>query len=108
MLPKRERLTVSDIEKLSAGKSAFTALISMRYMKSDTTKASVSVSKKSAKTAVLRNSIRRKMYAALKDILGKLRFPVYMLVMPKKEVVDLPLSSLKREIETLFTKTGLI
>lgn len=108
MLKKALRLTVSDIESLSAGKSVFGTLISMRFISAVKTKVSVTVSKKVAKTAVDRNRIRRRTYAAVEKVLGNTKNPVYAMLMPKKEFLSAPFETVCAEVESIFKKAGLI
>ncbi|HEY0907739.1 MAG TPA: ribonuclease P protein component [Candidatus Paceibacterota bacterium] len=108
MLRKAERLTVSDIEGLSAGKSVFGTLISMRYKPALKTKVSVTVSKKVAASAVDRNRIRRRTYAAVEKVLGNMKNPAYAMLMPKKEFLTAPFDTVCAEIESIFKKAGLI
>jgi ribonuclease P protein component len=111
MLPKKERLTTRDIALLEKGRSVFGTALSIRYIptaaESSVKKFSVSVSKKVAKLAVSRNRIRRRVYAALRDAGGKVKRPVYVMVMPKKECSFIPLDEIRRELGSLFEKAGL-
>ncbi len=107
MLSKAERLTVHDIQALSQGKSVFTTLISMRYIPTVTTKVSVTVSKKVAKTAVSRNRIRRRLYTATAPLLPLIKKPSYILLMPKAECATIPFETLKNEVKNIYIKAGL-
>lgn len=112
MLKKEERLTVSDIEALSHGKSVFGTLISMRFMaapaSTQKSKFSVSVSKKVAPLAVDRNRIRRRTYAALEKTQKSIKNPVYAMLMPKKEFLKVPFGTITQEVESIFKKAGLL
>ncbi len=107
MLKKRDRLTARDIESLSLGKSVFGTLVSLRYVASNRSKFSVSVSKKSFPKAVDRNLLRRRIYAVLDDLLARIRKPAYVMIMPKKECMDAPIQVLSADITSLMTKAGL-
>lgn len=66
MLPKRGRLSAAEVrEILKSGRSARGGGVSAKYIRAQGSKAAVVVSKKVAKTAVLRNRLRRAVYAAL-------------------------------------------
>ena len=73
MLQKRSRLTKHDIEELKHARRSKSAHFLVIYGFSSTSqaaKAAFSASKKVAKTAVLRNRLRRRGYAAIKPLLG--------------------------------------
>ncbi|MEN9621617.1 MAG: Ribonuclease [Candidatus Parcubacteria bacterium] len=108
MLKKVERLTVSDIEALSQGKSVFGTLFSMRYTPASKSKFAVAVSKKVVPLAVDRNRIRRRAYSALERVKGNLSFPVYAMLMPKKEFIKAPFTDISKEVEIVFKKAGLL
>lgn len=108
MLKKRDRLTAKDIESLSLGKSVFGTLLSFRYVLAPKTGISVTVSKKVASQAILRNRIRRRVYSVLQNIVPKVTTPAKILIMPKKECMNIPLSQISKEIEVLFAKARLL
>ncbi len=108
MLPKKERLTVTDLEALSRGISVFSTLISLRYIEADKLKFAVSVSKKVASSAVVRNRIRRRVYAVVQKLQAEIKKPAYIMLMPKKEFADKPIDSLEVEVRSLFSKAQLI
>ena len=108
MLPKKERLTVTDLEALSRGISVFSTLISLRYIETDKLKFAVSVSKKIASSAVVRNRIRRRVYAVVQKLQTEIKKPAYIMLMPKKEFADKPIDSLEVEVRSLFSKAQLI
>lgn len=77
MLPRSQRLSGDQVRSLMAGKSAVlhTPLFMVRHVATTpgtTSRFSVVVSKKVAKSAVLRNLLRRRLYSAIK----KAGFPV--------------------------------
>ena len=108
MLPKSSRLTRGGIAELSKGKSASTALISMRFAPAQNIKFSVSVSKKVAPTAVARNTMRRRVYSLLRRFLGEIKAPVHAMIMPKKELVGASPEVIERELRAVLVKAGLI
>ncbi len=108
MLPKSKRLTTEEIESLSNGKSVFGTLISIRAIKSDTLKFAVSVSKKVAPLAVERNRLRRKVYNSLPSLMGEIKSPAFVMIMPKKEILTVSMDTLKSEIGALLKKSGLM
>jgi ribonuclease P protein component len=115
MLPKSERLSVRDIALLENGRSVFGTHLSIRYSpaRSNTSAAgslkkfSVTVSKKVAKTAVLRNRIRRRVYVALREAKSSISKSVFLIVIPKKECDTLAIAEIKSELTALFNKAGI-
>ncbi|MDP1625369.1 MAG: ribonuclease P protein component [bacterium] len=107
MLRKADRLASRDINRPSQGKSVFGTLISMRFLPSEHTKVSVVVSKKVAPTAVGRNRIRRRVYAAVREVRNSLKKPAFIMIMPKKECLSCDIRSINDELKTLFNKAGL-
>lgn len=106
MLSKAERLTRKEISYLSHGKSVFGTLISVRFCPAADSKFSVSVSKKVASTAVERNRIRRRVYAAVEDARKALKKPLFLMLLPKRECSTVPLDALKSDISGLFEKAS--
>ncbi len=96
-----------DITCLSNGKSVFGTYMSMRYIVVPTKKFSVSVSKRVAKRAVDRNRIRRRVYAALREVKEDVKKSVFIMIMPKRECQTIKLAEIKNELTFLFKKAGL-
>ncbi|MES2203123.1 MAG: ribonuclease P protein component [Patescibacteria group bacterium] len=66
MLPKQARLTAEEVrEVLTKGRSARASSVSAKFVPAPTGKAAIVVSTKVAKTAVVRNTLRRRGYKAL-------------------------------------------
>ena len=84
MLPKRSRLTKQDIqENLIRARRIQTAHFLVMYSKGLSTRnphVSVTVSKKTAKTAVERNAIRRKVYLYIEPLLPQLNKGMKVLI----------------------------
>jgi len=99
---------VRDISSLSNGKSVFGSILSIRYLLSNKTKISVSVSKKVAKNAVDRNRIRRRVYVAFRELVSNINKPVFIMIIPKKDCKTVLMSSIKDEIGSLLRKISLI
>lgn len=108
MLQKKDRLTVTDLEALSRGTSVFSTLVSLRVIEATSLKFAVSVSKKIAPGAVVRNKIRRRTYTVVRKLIPEVKKKAFVMLMPKKEFADKPLSELETEIRGLFTKARLI
>jgi ribonuclease P protein component len=108
MLPKASRLSRAEAEFLKNGKSVFTTLLSLRFTPAPETKFSVSVSKKTAKSAVDRNRIRRKCYAALEKALPTLNTSVKGMFFPKATIKTLSQEKLAAELVLVLKKAGII
>jgi ribonuclease P protein component len=63
----------------------------------------VSVSKKTARKAVLRNLMRRRVYSSVRDLLPSLKPGLY-LVVAKPGVVKVKGEDLNKELQQLFSK----
>lgn len=72
MLSSKQRLRAQEVRAIiSTGRSARAQFISLKYLPTSpmlSLRAAVVISKKIAKDAVLRNRIRRQVYAALKQV----------------------------------------
>ena len=108
MLPNSQRLTTQEIESLSLGKSVFGTLISMRILKSGSLKFAGSVSKKVVPISVDRNRLRRRIYSAISTLMGDIKEPTFVMCMPKKELLSVPMDAIRSEVATLLKKAGLI
>ncbi|OHA83994.1 MAG: hypothetical protein A2937_00560 [Candidatus Yonathbacteria bacterium RIFCSPLOWO2_01_FULL_47_33b] len=69
---------------------------------------SVVVSKKTAKTAVVRNSLRRRFYTAITPYLPGFSQGALVIIYPKIEAKKAPFSLLKTEIETALRHAKLL
>lgn len=105
MLPRKERLSREAFNRFfSLGKRSHAHSFQLVYAPYETLHVSVVVSKKIAKTAVLRNKIRRRMY----DIVRRYRTArgatgVHIFLM-KPPSTGLPYSALKEEVEGHLTR----
>ena len=108
MLKKRDRLTTRDIESLSLGKSVFGTLVSLRFMPAKKLGFSVAPSKKSVPRAVDRIRIRRRIYSILEKIVPNVKKHYTVMIMPKKECLNIPFNDLSAEINSVFAKAGLL
>ena len=102
MLPKRSRLTARELRALPRKGVIH---ISSPYFSARVVptpgsggKFAVVVSKKVARSAVARNTLRRRLYAALREV-GMVSFPVRGVIYMKKEAVKAPFSVLREALE---------
>lgn len=99
-----------DIDSLARGRSVFGARMSLRHVMAPSwkiSKFSVSVSKKTARRAIDRNRIKRRVYAVLRDVKKEIKKPVFIMVMPKVECRTIPIAQIRSELTALFKKAGL-
>ncbi len=93
MLAKIARLTAAEVrEILKSGRSVRSGTLSAKYIPATGAKAAVVVSSKVAKTAVLRNKLRRAAYLTLRSTLPHNRHIVFFLHKPlvdEKELTQL-------------------
>ena len=83
MLPKRQRLTAAEVrEILTSGRSVRSGTLSAKFISSKERKAAVVVSTKVAKSAVVRNKLRRAAYDALRPVLPAGKSAVFFLLKP--------------------------
>jgi ribonuclease P protein component len=80
MMPKRAKLTAVEVRAiLKSGRSARAGSLSAKFVEGSPSQAAVVVSAKVAKTAVVRNKLRRAAYAALRRLLPRgVRAVVFM------------------------------
>jgi ribonuclease P protein component len=108
MLPKNSRISRKEFPNLLTSKVFFHSLhFSLRVANSTKPQIAVSVSKKIAKKANIRNSIRRRTYSVLHKILKKIK-PSMILFVAKSEADEIKGEKLESEIESLLYKAGLV
>lgn len=111
MLPRKNRISRKDFPSHSVkGFRAFSPLFSgVFYPKKDGfSRASVVVSKKTAKTAVVRNALRRRFYDLVAPYIKDSVSPFVLVVYPKAEAKAAEIGVLKAEIEKAFKQAKLI
>lgn len=112
MLPRKNRVRTSSFRNpMGPGRSFFVEEITLKVSKNglvEPPQCAVIVSKKMANTAVLRNTIRRRVYSALVPVAPKLPEGYRFYFYPKKEVLKLPFSSLKKVVFEVLSKTNLL
>lgn len=110
MLPKKNRISKEDfpaqkMHGLRFSPSLFSGVV---YKNETDVRVSVVVSKKTAKTAVVRNRIRRRVYNAIRPYIKLFLFPVLIVFYPKKDTSTVEFNVLKVEIETFLHKAKLL
>jgi len=103
MLPRSKRISTKQfVGAIKEGEVLHTPFFMVRCAKSDTTsRFGVSVSKKIAKTAVLRNLIKRRVYSAVKE-LSPLPSPAKKIIFIMKSGSDKAVyAELKEEVQKI-------
>lgn len=110
MLPQKNRISRNDFPTGSRqGSRVFSPLFSgVIYPSKTGTRVAVVVSKKTAKTAVARNTLRRRFYATLAPYLKSFSQESLIVLYPKIEAKKSPFSMLKVEIEAMLRHTKLL
>ncbi|MDO8604119.1 MAG: ribonuclease P protein component [bacterium] len=107
MLPKKNRIARKDFPShKTKGIRGFSPFFSIVFYKgvigASKGKVSVVVSKKTAKTAVSRNKLRRRFYDLLGAFLEGIKTPTTIVVYPKKEAEKADFTLLKTEMEKVL------
>ncbi len=102
MLSSQNRIPRKDFgDILSSRQTSSTKNFLLRFAQNKDKRFAVSVSKKVSKSAVARNTLRRRTYAVLRDLLPKLGNGLY-LISAKPSAKDLRGDRLKNEITELL------
>ncbi len=106
MLPKSRRLSTKQVKSVvEKGRMLHSPFFAIRAINIDKPSSfSVSVSKKVAKTAVLRNSIRRRVYSAVSKVINDVNPGQYVFLMAKNGIEKRSLEEILSEIKEIFVK----
>lgn len=110
MLPKKNRIPRKDFPTASRqGSRVFSPLFSgVIHESQNEVRVSVVVSKKTAKTAVVRNALRRQVYTAVSPLLKDILRGALIVLYPKIQAKQAHPSVLRKEIETVFRNAKLV
>ena len=110
MLPSTKRLTtVLFRDVVLHGKHLHSPLFIMRAMTfTGKSRFSVSVPKKVAKNAVMRNKIRRRVYSALAPLFPLIKDGIYGVFIVKPAILDSTFSDISIEMKNFFGKYGFL
>ncbi len=113
MLPKKNRIPRKDFPSHKThGTRVFTPLFSLVFYKASNnfieSRASVVVSKKTAKTAVVRNTLRRRFYELLASYFKVMSTPTTVVIYPKKEAIKAQFLVLNKEMEKALKQAKLV
>ena len=111
MLPKKNRITRKDFPAPpKQGFRVFSELFSgMVYPeKGQHIKVSIVVSKKTAKLAVMRNTLKRRFYAAIQPLLSNMDQGALVVLYPKKGSEKTLVSTIKEELVAALKKAKIL
>ncbi len=111
MIPKNQRISRENFENImKKGGLTNSGLFSLRFLKNpeNTTHFSVVVSKKVAKTAVLRNKIRRRGYSIFGKIQKELKNPYFIILFAKKGAEKANFNETEAQIEEILKKSKIL
>ncbi|OHA80230.1 MAG: ribonuclease P protein component [Candidatus Yonathbacteria bacterium RIFCSPHIGHO2_01_FULL_44_41] len=114
MLPRKNRISRKNFPTHKArGSRVFSPFFSAVFYQNDDVEEKQSrmatvVSKKTAKTAVARNLLRRRFYELFMPYLKEMIRPTTVVIYPKSEAQKVPFSFLKSEIEKALKQAKLI
>ncbi len=111
MLKRAYRVSKKEFDiVIETGKAVHSDFFWLRYVKSQeiATKIAVIAPKKIAKTAVLRNKIRRKVYEAIRPIYDSVK-PGYIVIVSAKDLlVKNPNTNISIEVKKIFEKAKIL
>ncbi len=110
MLSSKKRLSTTLFKEVILGGSTFHGTFSVVRVKSaqGSSHFGVSVPKKVAKTAVLRNKIRRRMYSIIKKLEKRIIASKNVVIVMKVGSEKAHFEPLAEETEKIFVKSGLL
>ena len=110
MLSRSYRISVGQFNTvIERGRVAHSTLFLARILKDqpDIRIAAVA-SKKIAKTAVVRNRIRRKIYEAVRPLKSSLPSSIHVLIFAKAGLLQVTHKEIEADLKNLFVKAGLL
>jgi ribonuclease P protein component len=110
MLPRSQRISKEVFkETQTKGLIFHSPLFFLKCSNTDSgSRFAVVISKKIAKTAVIRNRVKRRIYSIVKDLIPRFVIKRSVVITIKKNIEDISHDVLKKEIEYAFVKSGLL
>ncbi|MEI6490541.1 MAG: ribonuclease P protein component [bacterium] len=113
MLPKSQRLNSSEVETvMSQGRALFGDLFLVKFIKNETggLKISAIAPKKTFKTAVERNKVKRRINSALSPIFNKnfIKNSFLVAIVANKKSLSVKIPELSSSLEQIFVKGGIL
>ena len=110
MLPRSERISTKlfkeVIQKGAIHHSDFLILRSQKTL--SLSRFGISVPKKVAKTAVLRNKIKRRLYLIIKSLKPRISIPTNTIIIVKSGLEKANLKQTHEEVVKIFVKSGIL
>lgn len=107
MLPRSKRLSKKEFDEvMKKGRVNHSTFFTVIWVVSEDKHLKISsvAPKKIAKTAVLRNAIRRKVYSAVGKSINDISLPIKAIFLSKTGVIDIKNQDLKKEVRSIFVK----
>jgi ribonuclease P protein component len=110
MLSKANRLSVKEFDLVvKTGRELYSPVFTLKYIGANNLKFSPTAPKKIFKTAVLRNRVRRRIYAAVREIISERKInPSMIVLIIKKDIAEIDSPRLVRILRDLFVQAHLI
>lgn len=111
MLSRSHRLTGRDMERLvKTGRVARSPFFTIRFIETESGPAKIAAVApvKAFKTATRRNRMRRRVYEALRPLMGRMRDSVHAAVFASAEASDMEQQNVIRNLAGLLGKAGLL
>jgi len=110
MLSKANRLSIREFDLvIKTGREVYSPFFTVKFSPSKEFKFAPTAPKKTFKTAVSRNRVRRRIYAAVRKVAPLEREKQnHIVLIVKKDIADISADELARMIESLFVRARLI
>lgn len=108
MLKRSHKISRREFLSVSPARPFHTDHLSIRAVPAESTQFSVVASKKVARTAVSRNRLKRRVYAALENAYPRLNNSHRAVFYAKKGAEELPYSAIQEEVLFLLKKAGML
>ena len=110
MISRSQRISAEQLDQLmEKGRVFHSPLFVMRILTIDSSiRCAAIVPKKIAPSAVLRNSMRRKIYSAARPHVQHITTPVCIALFAKQRIGEIPVQMLAEGIKGLFVKAGIL
>lgn len=110
MLSKGRRLSTKEFDLVvKTGREIYSPFFTVKYIPASSFKFSPAAPKKTFKTAVSRNRTRRRIYAAVREIISpKKTNPNMIVLIVKKDITEIDSPHLVRALQELFVQARLI
>ncbi|OHA25866.1 MAG: ribonuclease P protein component [Candidatus Taylorbacteria bacterium RIFCSPHIGHO2_02_FULL_44_36] len=109
MLPKKQRVSRKLFEAVFRSATTFSSpFFVLKIKKEEASRFAFSVSVKICPKAVDRNKLRRRGYAAARNLLPEIKIPTICLFIIKKGAEKLTFQKLQEEIKNILQKAGIV